>query len=674
MSNNWVQYPSTSNLLKKTYIKDFLDVSGEMYMRNGSMNVSGNINATGDLICKNVSLASGALDSGINSDVQTALDGKQATLTAGSNITINGSTISSSASESLTGISEDISNYSDWEIKGAPIYGTVAYDHAGQYVSMSGDGTRVLLTAGGGSGGNGWNSIARVYEYNNNSWTKMGSDIPTFIHYTHTYGGSVISNDGSTIALCSPYGPDSMIRVFTWNGSSWVQRGANLYGNHTGTSNFGVDAALNHDGTVLAAGERKTRDAWWYKWNGSSWDLRVVIPDSGTMTSELLREHGLSLDSTGNRLAFATRAFANSLGNYVGHARVFDWDENTSTSSQVGSEITGDTQDDRMQSISITGDGLTIVIGSTYDEGVGNTVSAENNSGSVKVYKYINNDWVKQGSTLYGYEESDQMGWSVDINEDGTIIASASWYYLNARAHIWKWDGSDWQSYGSDILADNYTAGGHINTYTETGLSLSLSNDGNTIAVGEWRQDTNTETNVYTVDQGRVRILNREALASTKMDGNVIVNGDLNVTGNVIVNGATVHTSDDRLKVNEVKIEKGLEYIKQLTPQIYDKKESFDINISKKDSGLIAQDIWYKTPELRHLVKTPEAWKIQHMELGDTINPDPSYNDYGWSDKIPAAVNYIGVIAYLVKSIQELNSKYIENETLIENYKASKNT
>ena len=60
------------------------------------------------------------------------------------------------------------------------------------------------------------------------------------------------------------------------------------------------------------------------------------------------------------------------------------------------------------------------------------------------------------------------------------------------------------------------------------------------------------------------------------------------------------------------------------------------------------------------------------MELGDTINPDPSYNDYGWSNK-PAAVNYIGLIAYLVKSIQELNGKYIENEALIENYKANKN-
>jgi hypothetical protein len=161
--------------------------------------------------------------------------------------------------------------------------------------------------------------------------------------------------------------------------------------------------------------------------------------------------------------------------------------------------------------------------------------------------------------------------------------------------------------------------------------------------------------------------------SGTEFDANAIVNGDLNVTGNVVVSGSTVYTSDDRLKLNEEKIDKGLEYISKLTPQIYDKKKSFGSNISNKDSGLIAQDVWYKTPELRHLVKTQDSWKIQHMNLGDTINPDPSYNDYGWSTAKPAAVNYIGMIAFLVKSIQELNDKYIENETLINNYKISKN-
>lgn len=159
-----------------------------------------------------------------------------------------------------------------------------------------------------------------------------------------------------------------------------------------------------------------------------------------------------------------------------------------------------------------------------------------------------------------------------------------------------------------------------------------------------------------------------------EFDGNVVVEGDLSVSGNVVVSGSTVYTSDDRIKVNEQKIENALENINKLTPQIYDKRESLDVssNITVCDSGLIAQDIWYKTPELRHLVNVKNSYDIKHMDLDDTINPDPSYNDYGWPNK-PAAVNYIASIAYLVSAIQELNIKYEENKIVINNYKASKN-
>ncbi len=670
MSNSWIEYQSTSNLLKKTYMKDFLDVSGEMYVRNGSINIDGNITAGGDLTCKSINLASGALDSGVNSAVQTALDGKQATLTAGTNITISGDTISTSSGGG-SNISSVAVDYNDWTIKGEPIHGTVYRDWLGRYVSMSGDGTRMLITVGGGASGSGWNSYVKMYEYSNNAWTQMGSNISNELHYSHDYGGSVMSNDGSTIAICKPQ--TSTISVFAWDGSAWVQRGGDLVS--SSAIQLGVDAALNHDGTVLAGGERKTRHTRWYKWNGTSWDLRGVVEDSDTST-DLLREHGLSLDSTGDRLAFATRAYKNEPTGANGHTRVFDWNESTSTITQIGSDIEGDSlTGDWMQSVSITGDGSTIVIGSTHDEGVGSTVTGPNNAGSVKVYKLISNNWVQQGTTQFGYEANDQMGWSVDINEDGTIITSGSWYSSNARVHVWKWNGSDWQSYGSDILVENYYNGSTtMDTNTETGKTVSISNDGNTIAIGEWRQDTNTTTDTWLEDIGRVRVLQRIPITGIEFDGNVVVEGDLTVSGNVVVSGSTVYTSDDRIKVNEQKIENALENINKLTPQIYDKRESLDVssNITVCDSGLIAQDIWYKTPELRHLVKVKNSYDIKHMDLDDTINPDPSYNDYGWPNE-PAAVNYIASIAYLVSAIQELNSKYEENKTVINNYKASKN-
>lgn len=228
---------------------------------------------------------------------------------------------------------------------------------------------------------------------------------------------------------------------------------------------------------------------------------------------------------------------------------------------------------------------------------------------------------------------------------------------------------------GGDLICKNLSlASGALDSGVNSDVQTVLDNKQDTVTAG-----SNITINGATISSttgGGLTGISEETIDSketTLFDANVIVEGSLEVTENVVVSDSTVYTSDDRLKVNEEKIEKGLEHIKHLTPQIYDKKESFNVNILKKDSGLIAQDIWYKTPELRHLVKTPESWKIQHMELGDTINPDPSYNDYGWSTEKPAAINYIGLIAYLVKSVQELNDKYIDNETLIENYKASKN-
>lgn len=44
MTDNWVQTPTTSNLLKQTYVNDFLDIIGSLYLRNGSMNIHAFLN------------------------------------------------------------------------------------------------------------------------------------------------------------------------------------------------------------------------------------------------------------------------------------------------------------------------------------------------------------------------------------------------------------------------------------------------------------------------------------------------------------------------------------------------------------------------------------------------------------------------------------------------------
>ena len=124
-------------------------------------------------------------------------------------------------------------------------------------------------------------------------------------------------------------------------------------------------------------------------------------------------------------------------------------------------------------------------------------------------------------------------------------------------------------------------------------------------------------------------------------------------------------SSDDRLKENEEFIENACETLSKLRPQIYDRKpdmENEDETTWKKESGLIAQEVYYDAPELRHLVhrssnEVDEDGKdIPLPEIPTSIDPsqDPDYSSWG---KDPASVNYIGLIAYLVKANNELHER-----------------
>ena len=81
-----------------------------------------------------------------------------------------------------------------------------------------------------------------------------------------------------------------------------------------------------------------------------------------------------------------------------------------------------------------------------------------------------------------------------------------------------------------------------------------------------------------------------------------------------------------------------------------------------KESGLIAQDIYYDAPELRHLVHRgkpdldEEGNSIPLPEIPTSIDPqqDPDYSSW---DKDPASERYIGLIAYLVKANTELHER-----------------
>ena len=108
----------------------------------------------------------------------------------------------------------------------------------------------------------------------------------------------------------------------------------------------------------------------------------------------------------------------------------------------------------------------------------------------------------------------------------------------------------------------------------------------------------------------------------------------------VYVYKPTTNASDDRLKENEELIENACETLSKLRPQLYDKKpdmENDDPTTWYKESGLIAQEIYYDAPELRHLVHRgkpeldEEGNSIPLPEIPTSIDPsqDPDYSPWG---------------------------------------------
>lgn len=161
---------------------------------------------------------------------------------------------------------------------------------------------------------------------------------------------------------------------------------------------------------------------------------------------------------------------------------------------------------------------------------------------------------------------------------------------------------------------------------------------------------------------------------NTARRGQVIVGSNLHINGRMsceldVYAAGVKLTSDDRVKENESFITNATETINKLRPQLYDKRNVINSQSSTtteyvREAGLIAQEVFYDAPELRRLVALPDdadsnALYTTSTQSSTDPSTDPSYT--GWGEKL-AGFNYIGLIPYLVKSLQE---KHAEISTLV---------
>ena len=129
----------------------------------------------------------------------------------------------------------------------------------------------------------------------------------------------------------------------------------------------------------------------------------------------------------------------------------------------------------------------------------------------------------------------------------------------------------------------------------------------------------------------------------------------------------TAVTSDDRVKTGEKFIENALTTLKKLKPQTY--IQSRRLNDETSDcafsAGLIAQEVYYQCPELKHIVKVPDTAHVDlTKEFPDDPQVDPDYSD--WGDQA-AAVGYIELIPYTISAIKQLSNEGTRHKVRVSN-------
>ena len=140
---------------------------------------------------------------------------------------------------------------------------------------------------------------------------------------------------------------------------------------------------------------------------------------------------------------------------------------------QIGQDINGVAPNDNCgNAISFSDNGSVVAIGSYLNDGNGI------NSGQVRVYKNTSGTWTQIGSDLYGSAAGDYSGISVSLSADGNMLAIGSPrnYSFSGQVRIYKNTGGAWIQEGASIQGATFG--------DNSGWSVSLSSDGNTVAIG----------------------------------------------------------------------------------------------------------------------------------------------------------------------------------------------
>lgn len=375
---------------------------------------------------------------------------------------------------------------------GSEINGQVADEISGHGVSLSADGSRIVIGAPSGTGNTAQSGVVRIFNFNGANWVQMGPDINGQNQFD-SFGHVVSMSDAGTRFATSAPGFDAngnssgKAAVFEYNGSAWVQIGADILG-EAASDLFGDDLELSADGNRLvvctpfnegAVGVPGSGHARVYEYDGNNWVQLGADIDGIASSGNIGR--AASISGNGNRIVVGGSGLESPPKGVV---QVYEY--NGSAWVQIGTDLVGENFGGDIEAygteVAISDDGNIIAVGANQQ----NFTFADH--GAVFIYEYSGSAWVQKGTTIYGQKGDDHLGrhYGIALSADGDrLFVSAEDNddagVLAGEAYIFDWNGSAWVQFGNDIQGED--------PQDRFGFAVAMTPSGSHVAASSIRND-----------------------------------------------------------------------------------------------------------------------------------------------------------------------------------------
>ena len=263
-------------------------------------------------------------------------------------------------------------NNNQWMQLGNNINGISRVDFCGNSVSLSANGKIVAIGSRLNDANGRERGHVRVFQIYENEWSQLGQNIEGTTNFEN-FGYSVsLSDNGQILAIGAPYNNNrtGIVKVYEFSNNNWIQLGSNINGDSAGDWN-GNSVSLSADGKILAVGAKNNNDngnksghVRIFELNNTDW----IQLGNNIAGEDEYNDSGYSVSLSADGTVVAIGAPENNgNGEYSGHVRVYKFDGNTWL--QHGKDIDGDGENTMSgSSVSLSADGTVVAIGSYHDD------------------------------------------------------------------------------------------------------------------------------------------------------------------------------------------------------------------------------------------------------------------------------------------------------------------